>query len=447
VSVVVGRAAQVIREKAPPLWVRGEVSGWKRLRSGHCYFTLKDDKAELRCTIWDRTARLLPALPADGMEVDVFGQLTIYTRRGQFQMEVMEVASTGIGGLWQVAKERLVAQLRGEGLLEEERKRPLPEYPERVGIVTSVQSAVLHDMHRTLRRKAWWIPVLVSHSGVEGAAAAREVAEAIRRFGTRRDSCLVDVVIVARGGGSMESLWGFNLEPVARAIAACPVPVISAVGHETDYTVADLVADYRAATPTAGAERAVPDGRQIASRVQAWPGELQRRVTRAAAAREAEVTSGSESIRSGVAGRLRFGELHVTEAGRHLEARNPRQAWLRASERIEDAAADLDAAMSARLEAQERSVAAARPALDDALLDRLTGLEQEFVGAVDALEARSPLRVLARGYAMVTDPETDRPLRSVHHVRPNARLRVRLADGELAVRVEPDPAPPSDHAP
>jgi exodeoxyribonuclease VII large subunit len=220
VSSVVRAADRAIRDRTGPLWVRGEVSGWKQSGVGHCYFVLKDEKAELACTLWAKVARELPILPENGMQIEVLGQLGIYERRGQFQLDVSRVESTGAGGLWQFAKDRLIRQLRSEGLLDEDRKRPLPSCPERVGIVTSAQSAALHDMHRVLRRRAWWIPVLVSHCSVEGVQSAPEIAAAIARFGLRPEECPVDVVVVARGGGSMESLWAFNDESVVRAISA-----------------------------------------------------------------------------------------------------------------------------------------------------------------------------------------------------------------------------------
>ena len=235
VSAVVARADAVLRERASmPIWVRGEVSGWKRVRSGHCFFCLKDGSAELSCVLWADRARALPALPSDGMEVDVRGRLGIFVRRGQFRMEVEDVEVTGGEGLWNLARERLIAQLRAEGVLDDARKRPLPAFPERIGLVTSAGSAALQDMWRTMRRRAWWIRVLVSPSAVEGVGAAPEIATAIGRFGTGPGQTPVDLVIVARGGGSRESLWAFNTEIVARAIAASPFPTISAVGHETD---------------------------------------------------------------------------------------------------------------------------------------------------------------------------------------------------------------------
>jgi exodeoxyribonuclease VII large subunit len=414
VSAVVRAADRAIREKTGPLWVRGEVSGWKRARTGHCYFTLKDDRAELCCTLWSQVARRLPMLPEDGMQVDVLGQLGIYARRGQFQLDVARVETTGAGGLWQLARERLIQRLRGEGLLDEERKRPLPPCPDRVGIVTSAQSAAFHDMHRVLRRRGWWVPVLVSHCGVEGAESAEEIAAAIRRFGRTRAECPVDVVVVARGGGSMESLWGFNMEPVARAIAECPVPVISAVGHETDYTVADLVADHRAATPTAGAERAVPEGREIALRVAGFPGEARQRVGRVADRREERLASAQEALEGALSRRMARLEGGVEAAALHLEARSPRRTVERLEERALRASEELHGAVRRRMHLLERRLAAEAGALD----------------------ARSPLRVLARGYALLSDEASSRSVRSITEVRPGQALHVRLADGSLRVRAE-----------
>jgi exodeoxyribonuclease VII large subunit len=436
---VVSRADEVIRQAAGSVWVRGEVSGWKKHRSGHCYFNLKDDRAELCCVLWASTARHLPALPEDGMQVEVMGQLGIFVRRGQFQLDVTRVETTRAGGLWQVAKDRLVATLREEGLLDDGRKRPIPLYPERVGVVTSAQSAALHDMHRTMRRKAWWVPMLVSHCGVEGAEAADGVAAAIRRFGTRREECPVDVVIVARGGGSMESLWAFNMEPVARAIAACPVPVISAVGHETDYTVADMVADVRAATPTAGAERAVPDGREIAAYVGGFADDNALRLRRAAARRGEQLDAQARAAEHAFGRRTALLEAGVAGAALHLEARSPRRLLEGVEERLRRASGDLHGGMARRLDALALDTAAAEEEAAAALLGRLEEHEQRLALGAEGLDARSPLRVLARGYAVVSG-EDGRPVRSAAETAPGQRLRVRLAEGSLGVRVE-DAAP------
>lgn len=436
VSAVVRRADEVIRERARPLWIRGEVSGWSRSKLGHCYFTLKDDRAELCCTLWANVARSLPALPEDGMEVEVYGQLGIYQRRGQFQLDVGRIESTGVGGLWQVARERLIAELRRDGLLDEARKRPLPGHPERVGVVTSTKGAVIHDMHRALRRKAWWVSMLVSDCAVEGADAAPGIAAAIRRFGSTVEACPVDILIVARGGGSMESLWGYNLEPVARAIADCPVPVISAVGHETDYTVADLVADARAATPTAGAEMAVPDGREIARQVSRFPGEARLRLERSARLREERLLSRREAIDGVVARRLDLMDAHLDALGRHLEAQSPRRVVERLSESLSRAEEDLHTSMQRRIIGVEREAERRAEQIEKGMADRVDALERSLAAGAEALEGRNPLRVLSRGYAVVSDGESGRPVRSVRSVRAEQRLRVRLSDGTLDVRAE-----------
>ena len=445
VSAVVRAADRAIRDKTGPIWVRGEVSGWKQARTGHCYFNLKDEHSELCCTLWASQARTLPLLPENGMQVEVLGQLGIWARRGAFQLEVTRLESTGAGGLWQLARELLIQQLRGEGVLDEARKRPLPLCPDRVGIVTSAQSAALHDMHRVLRRRAWWAPVLVSHCGVEGAESAPEIAAAIRRFGREPGRCPVDVVIVARGGGSMESLWGFNMEPVARAIAECPVPVISAVGHETDYTVADFVADFRAATPTAGAERAVPDGREIALRVATFPAESRLRVERAASRRDERVAASRESLDLSLERRVALLDAGAEAAARHLEAHSPRRLVERSTERVERTADDLHAAMRRRLRDLSREAEALAADVGDGVERRLEALQRDLSAGAGALDALSPLRVLSRGYATVSDAASGASVRGVRDVRPEQTVRVRLADGSFRARVEA--SSPSDPEP
>lgn len=411
---VVERANEILRERTVPLWVRGEVSGWKRMASGHCYFTLKDSQAELRCVLWSRDAARQPVLPRDGAEILALGQLTIYSRKGEFQLQVSELEGTGAGGLWHLEREAIRQKLRGEGLLDEARKRPLPAYPERVGVVTSAASAAFQDMRRVLRRKAWWIPVLVSDCGVEGRDAAPGIAAAIRRFGRTRGDCGVDVVIVARGGGSPESLWAYNTEEVARAIADCPVPVISAVGHETDYTVADEVADLRAATPTAGAERAVPDGALVLGWLGEQPVAMRRRVARTLSLAEGELERQRRELDRGAARRLLALGTRLGEAERHLEVRSPRQTLRRAADDL------------ARLEESLHALARRQ----------VQGRGRDLAALAGALEARSPLRVLARGYAVLDDPETGRIVRAATETAPGQKLRVRLAAGELTVRVE-----------
>lgn len=259
VAEVNAAARELVEGVFPPLWVSGEVSNFTRARSGHCYFTLRDREAQIRCVMWRDEARRLPTQPAEGMEVRALGRLTLYEARGEFQLVVSELEGKG-DGLWKLAFERLRGTLDAEGLLSPVRKRPLPRHPACVGVVTSLAGAALHDVVTVIRRRAPWTRIVVRGCRVQGEGAAEEVAAAVRAFA--RAGC-ADVLIVGRGGGSVEDLWAFNEEAVARAIAESPVPVISAVGHETDVTIADLVADLRAPTPSAAAEAAVPDGVQL----------------------------------------------------------------------------------------------------------------------------------------------------------------------------------------
>jgi len=444
---VVERANEILRERTVPLWVRGEVSGWKRMSSGHCYFTLKDSYAELRCVLWARDAARQPVLPRDGAEILALGQLSIYSRKGEFQLQVSDLEGTGAGGLWHLEREAIRTKLRAEGLLDEARKRPLPVYPERVGVVTSAASAAFQDMRRVLRRKAWWIPVLVSDCGVEGRDAAPGIAAAIRRFSRAPGECEVDVVIVARGGGSPESLWAYNTEEVARAIAECPVPVISAVGHETDYTVADEVADLRAATPTAGAERAVPDGALLLGWLDEQRPAMRRRVTRTLALHEDALSRQRRELDRGAGRRVGAIRTLLGEAERHLEARAPRQSLRRMADDLTRLEAALHMLARRQVERLARDVAEQEQAVARAANARLASATHTLAALAEALDARSPLRVLARGYAVLDDPATGRIVRAATDTAPGRMLRVRLASGELAVRVEATHPSPSDPEP
>ena len=253
----VNRAARMFIEgQFSNFWVAGELTNWTRAKSGHRYFTLKDDQAQLRCVMWRREAAQLPAEPEEGMKVRAFGSLTIYEARGEYQLSVRQLEGAGEEGLWRLAFERIRRRLDKEGLLDTARKRVIPRFPRSVGVVTSLGGAALHDVLTVIRRRAPWTRVVVRGSSVQGEGAAKEIGDAIRLLG---DSGKVEVPIVGRGGGSIEDLWAFNEEPVARAIAECMVPVISAVGHEVDVTISDLIADLRAPTPSAAAAVAVHD--------------------------------------------------------------------------------------------------------------------------------------------------------------------------------------------
>jgi len=255
VSQVNQLARQLLEGACPPLWVAGEVSSFKRYPAGHCFFTLRDERSRLACVMWREAARRLPAEPPDGMAVHAFGYPSVYERAGRFQFVVRELTARG-EGLWRVAFERVRRKLEGEGLLAAERKRRLPSYPACVGVVTSSEGAAVRDILSVIRRRAPWVHIIVYPARVQGEGADGSVVQALRMAA---EAGYAEVVIVGRGGGSAEDLRAFNEEQVARAIAAMPMPVISAVGHETDVTLADLVADHRAPTPSAAAEVAVPE--------------------------------------------------------------------------------------------------------------------------------------------------------------------------------------------
>jgi exodeoxyribonuclease VII large subunit len=258
-------AREAIEQSLPATWVAGEISNFRRYDSGHCYFVLKDAQAQVRCVMFRHRASLLGWQPADGSEVELRGVPSLYEARGDFQLNVETMRRAGRGALF-AAFERLKASLSAEGLFDPARKRPLPVFPRTVGIVTSTSAAALRDLLTTLRRRAPGLRAVVYPTLVQGEGAGRQIARAIALAGERAEC---EVLVIGRGGGSIEDLWSFNEEVVARAIAASPIPTVSAVGHETDFTIADFVADARAPTPTAAAVLVAPDASRLHEQLRA----------------------------------------------------------------------------------------------------------------------------------------------------------------------------------
>jgi exodeoxyribonuclease VII large subunit len=252
VSTLTQTAKDVVEGAFIPLWVRGEISDFKSHRNGHWYFSLRDLSSQLRCVVWSRDQRGIPAPPDDGMQVAALGQLGVYAARGEMQFTVHRIEADG-DGLWRKALDRPRVRLEADGLLSLERKRPLPRYPRRIAVVTSASGAALRDVVAVLRRRAPGVELVLAHTAVQGETAPLELCAALDRVCRWGGA---ELVIIGRGGGSRDDLWAFNDERVARAVAACPVPIISAVGHEIDVTLCDLVADLRAPTPSAAAEAA-----------------------------------------------------------------------------------------------------------------------------------------------------------------------------------------------
>jgi exodeoxyribonuclease VII large subunit len=379
----VNRAVRLLLEDTvEPLWISGEIANWTRARSGHCYFSLKDETSQLRCVMFRTEADQLPIDPDDGMTVRAFGGLTLYEARGDYQLVVRRLEAEGAEGLWRIAFEKLRGKLEGEGLLSAERKRSLPRFPTRIGVVTSPTGAAFRDIVHVIARRAPWTRLVLRGTRVQGEGAALEIADAIRTLG---GSGMVDVMIVGRGGGSLEDLWAFNEEPVARAILDCPVPVISAVGHEVDVTIADLVADYRAPTPSAGAEAAVPDRETLEGGLAAAVGVL-RRALSAVVVRDRQ---GLEQMGTRLA---RATENLIGPRRRSL-------AW--GSERLNSSVGRFLTARRSRLE--------------------------QISGKMDVL---SPLSTLRRGYAIPLDG-TGKLLRSIEAFARGTRFDLRVADGTV----------------
>jgi exodeoxyribonuclease VII large subunit len=432
VRELVAQVRELVEQEYGDVWVEGEISNYRPAPSGHVYFTLKDAEAQLPIVLFRRQATLLRFRPEDGLHVLVRGRVSVYEQRGQMQLVAETMEPVGAGSL-QLAFEQLKERLKGEGLFDAARKRPLPLFPRAVGIVTSPTGAVIRDFLNVVSRRHSGLSVLLCPASVQGEAAPAEIEAALAEL---NDSNLVDVIVLARGGGSLEDLAAFNSERVARAIASSRLPVVSAVGHETDFTIADFAADLRAPTPSAAAELITEAQFRIAEHLATQGHRLERaarfqllqarqRLTRLPISRAESRVSAllyrlgqrlddvTLRLDSALNTQLRLGQNQIAELAAAVLHHDPRQKLAYAREHLADSRARLG-----------RS------------LERLIESSASRLGALDArLHSLSPLAVLGRGYALVLSSE-GALIRSTAQLSTGDRLTTRLAGGSFTGRVE-----------
>ena len=432
VSELSATIRDALESKFQNIWVEGEISNARLWNTGHLYFTLKDSTSQIKAVIFRGSLRYLKFKPEDGLRVVARGKISVYDVKGEYQLICEHLEPQGFGPL-QVAFEQLKKKLAAEGLFEASRKRPLPALPRRIGLVTSIDGAALRDMVRVLRRRYPNAHLIIAPTRVQGEGAAGEVARAIKLVARVPH---VDVIIVGRGGGSLEDLWAFNEEAVARAIAASPVPVIAGVGHETDVTIADFVADLRAATPSAAAELVVRRKDEffahidrIGERLDAAMGNRLRRMESRLHLLEARPGY------AGFPGRLAFRGRHLSElasalrhgAGQSLARRARRHDLLRRALDQFDPRHRLGAIRTRLVARDAQLTAAARR--------RVTLSQGRFGGLAARLEGLSPLAVLGRGYAVTWDAERTRIIRDADTLRVGDEVRVTLQRGAFGATV------------
>ena len=421
-------AKKLLENGLPLLWVRGEISNFVCAASGHWYFSLKDQQAQVRCVMFRHKSQYLDWQPKNGMQVEVLALATLYEARGEFQLTLEQMRPAGLGALYE-AFERLKKKLEGEGLFDAVRKRELPSMPTQIGIVTSPQAAALRDVLTTLARRMPGIPVVLYPAPVQGEGAAQKIAQAIK-LANERAEC--DVLLVCRGGGSIEDLWAFNEEVVARAIAASTIPVVSGVGHETDFTIADFVADERAPTPTAAAQRVVPDRDALLRSLRDLAQHLQR-------AQRNRLQNAMQS--------LDYLQRCLVHPAQQLQ--NKAQQLGQLQQRMQRAFAHGTQqqywqwqSLAQRLRAASSDFARMR--------DRQTNLAERLVKAMRAIQAQrrvrlenaaqnlgllNPQQVLARGYSMVQDPNGN-VVSDAAQLAIGAELRVTFAHGWARTEVK-----------
>ena len=432
VSELNALAKALLEDHLAGLWIAGEVSNLTRAASGHYYFSLKDSRAQVRCAMFKGAAMRLAKPLKEGDHIEVSGKISIYEARGEFQITVNEVRLKGLGQLYE-AYERLKAQLQAEGAFSAERKKPLPARPQCIGIVTSLAAAALRDVVTTLNRRAPEIPVIVYPTPVQGTGSELQIAQAIKTA-SQRAEC--DVLIVCRGGGSIEDLWAFNEEPVVRAIEACSIPVVSGVGHETDFTLADFVADMRAPTPTGAAELVSPNRQESLHRLAQAQGRLKTVL-----------------------------EQRYFDASQKLDwlarqIRHPRQKLDEQRASISKLAHMLSYSMTqnlrahtARFERQTQTLKHCRPdvsvytqnidrfqtALSHSFRQLLAQRRQSLTAQAALLEAVSPQHILERGFSVVKNTR-GQVIRNADVLKQGQKLHITFADGETDVRVTKEQA-------
>lgn len=370
------------------VWVRGEISNFKRHTSGHLYFTLKDELGSLRCVMFRSRACLLEFLPADGMSVVVHGYISFYEREGNCQLYAVEIKPDGVGSFY-LAYRLLKDKLEAEGLFSAENKKPIPFLPRKVGVVTSPNGAAWHDIVSVIRRRFPQMPIVLAPAAVQGEHAPYEIQAALAALGRRED---IDVVIVGRGGGTLEELWAFNTEEVARAIFNMPIPVVSAVGHETDYSIADFVADLRAPTPSAAAEMVVPDRRELEQKLNNLYCRLSRAVTRSLQEKQLRIKTIAEH-------RLPFSAV-------------------------------------SRLVLRKREVSFLERRLLEAMRSKIAAFKAKIELLAARLDGVSPIAIMSRGYCLCCNPKTGKLIRSVRESDAGELLDVILRDGKMSCLVK-----------
>lgn len=474
VSRLVREARVLLEGSFPLLWVEGEISNLAMPASGHIYFTLKDEVAQVRCAMFRNRNRQLRFTPENGMQVLLRARVSLYEGRGEFQLIVEHMEEAGSGAL-QRAYEALKQRLGQEGLFDEAHKKPIPTLPQTIGIISSPDGAAMHDILSVLKRRFPAVDVVLYPVAVQGETSARQLVEALQLADARKDC---DVLILSRGGGSLEDLWSFNDEKLARAIFDCELPVISAVGHEIDFTIADFVADVRAATPSAAAEMAVPDGQQLLARVEG----LMQRLT----ARTRQWLSGEQRHLLHLQRRLPSPGLQIRQQRQTLEQFRHMldAAWLRSQQnraqkvdflaaRLKHPQSQIDSqqtllsnlrhrlqtAFKAQQKQAEQHIAAVEARLQRQLpaqrvaqqkawvsglgkqVDKLMQMQLDtakrlLAEQVRTLAAVSPLNTLERGYSITSRAETDEVITRSTQVESGDNIRVRLHQGELACEVK-----------
>jgi exodeoxyribonuclease VII large subunit len=401
-----------LETKFGAVWVQGEVSNYKLHPSGHQYFTLKDARAQIACVIFRNTMAPLRQPLVDGTQVQVYGNVSVFEARGQYQLSVQILQPRGLG-LLQAKFDALKRKLDAEGLFDPARKRTLPKLPRRIGIVTSPSGAAIRDMLNVLRRRAPWLQILINPVRVQGTGAAAEIAVAIRELATTNENWLpVDLIVVTRGGGSMEDLWEFNEEIVARTIVDVGVPIVSAIGHEIDFTICDFVADLRAPTPSAAAELIVPDIVDLRRRIDGCERAVARELLKRLRDAQQQIDVGRETLRRSLAHKIhdyRRALLHIASA---IQGRSPTR--------------ELNMRRNRFVDLHRRFVVSPSRIMENA--------RHRFREVEGILRVLGPDATLHRGYSITTD-ERGKLIRTLASVRPKMKIKTRVRDGEFGSEV------------